>query len=139
MLAQKCSCYKLGQFQFHPFDSFWVEKFFRVVRIMGLVGIKLNLTIQLSWLTLFKMGGKKALIPTSFLPVTSANMEISPEKLSFNPLSHWCKIWRPYYLVSVLNYWTWTNSTPQKIGFSGQLLIKLKLWPHLQYNFIHVK
>ena len=35
-----------------------------------------------------------------------------------------CKISGPY-LVPVLNYWTWTKATPQKISFAGQIHIKL--------------
>ena len=62
---------------------------------------------------------------TSFSPVTSTNVRISPWNIltfSFNLLPHWCKVSRPY-LVPVPNYWTWTMSTQEKIGFCGQILI----------------
>ena len=41
-------------------------------------------------------------------------------------LLHWCKISR-LYLVPVPNYWTWTNTAPQKRVFSGQIFIKSTL------------
>ena len=31
-------------------------------------------------------------------------------------------------LVPVPDYWTWTKTTPQKNDFSGQILLKLRLW-----------
>ena len=44
---------------------------------------------------------------------------------------HSCKISGPY-LVPVSNYWTWAKTTPQKIGFSGQIRVKLSY-----DNFFH--
>ena len=58
-------------------------------------------------LTLFRMGGggKKA-PPTSFSPVTSTNVRISPQNfLTFSLLPHWCKI-SSLYQVPVPNYRT---------------------------------
>ena len=49
--------------------------------------------------------GQKA-PPTSFSPVTSTNVRISPENFltfSFNPFTDWCKI-SSLYLVPVPNY-----------------------------------
>ena len=56
--------------------------------------------------------------------------------------------------MPVPNYWTWSKIAPQKSDFSGQILMKLRLWnffhrntqsyqtlvtwPHLQYNLSHV-
>ena len=37
-------------------------------------------------------------------------------------MPHWCKTSRAY-LVPVQNYWAWTKTTPQKRGFSGQILM----------------
>ena len=45
-------------------------------------------------LTLIRMGGGKKQLCTSFPPVTSTNIEISPQNFltfSFNPLPHLCK------------------------------------------------
>ena len=69
-------------------------------------------------LTLFKMGrrAKKALL-TSFSIVTSTNIETKPQKLYFQLFfPRLCKILRPY-LVPVLNYQTWANSTSQIVFF----------------------
>ena len=57
-------------------------------------------------------------------------------------------------LVPIPNYWTCIKSSSQKIGVSGQILIKSRLrlvsfsqrssyqtlvtWPHLQYNLSHM-
>ena len=49
--------------------------------------------------------GQKA-PPTSFSPVTSTNVRISPKNFltfSFNPFTDWCKI-SSLYLVPVPNY-----------------------------------
>ena len=49
--------------------------------------------------------GQKA-PPTSFSPVTSTNVRISPQNFltfSFNPFTDWCKI-SSLYLVPVPNY-----------------------------------
>ena len=59
-------------------------------------------------LTLFRMGGAKKPPPppTSFSPVTSTNVRISPQNFltfSFNPFTDWCKI-SSLYLVPVPNY-----------------------------------
>ena len=86
-------------------------------------------------LTLFRMEETKSPLttPTDFSPVTFANVRISPQTflifwfLGWTFLPHLRKISRRY-LVLVPNYWTWTKSTPQKIDFSSQILIKLRLW-----------
>ena len=71
-------------------------------------------------------GGKKT--SSSFAPLISINVRITPKNfLTFRHLAYLCKISRPY-LVPVTNYSTWTKSTPQKMCFPGQLLIKLRLW-----------
>ena len=60
-------------------------------------------------------GGQKD-PPTSFSPVISTNVGISPKNVltfSFNPLPHWCKI-PSLYLVPVPNHWTWTKTTPRR-------------------------
>ena len=56
------------------------------------------------------LGQKSPLPPpppsTSFFPITSTNVGISPKNFlafSFNPLTHWCKI-SSLYLVPVRNY-----------------------------------
>ena len=83
------------------------------------------------FLTLFRMGGQKAPPPpTSFSPVTSTNVVISPKTfwlLVLTLLPHWCEI-SSLYLVPVSNYWIWTKATPQQKQFFGQILIKLRLW-----------
>ena len=61
----------------------------------------------------------KSLPPTSFSVVTPTNVKIRPKIFwllvsTFLPLL--CKISRSY-LKPVRNYWTWTNSTPQKNWF----------------------
>ena len=75
-------------------------------------------------------GAKMSRPLTSFSPATSTKIEISPKNLltfSYTTLlQHWCKFPRSY-LVPVINYWTWAKSTPQKIDFSAQFLIKLRL------------
>ena len=63
-------------------------------------------------------------------PLPPINIGIRPRNswlIISTSLPHLCKISRPY-LVQVPNYWTWTKSIPQKIGFSGEILIKLRLW-----------
>ena len=75
-------------------------------------------------LTLLKMEAKRT--HTSFPPVTSVNVEISPQNF-LTLLTQWCEISRPY-LVPVPNYWTWTKTTPQKSGCFGQIPIKSRLW-----------
>ena len=72
-------------------------------------------------------GGRKKPPPTSFSPVTSTNVGLSPQNFLTNPLPRWCKTSRSY-LVLVPNYWTWTKITSQKSGFSGEILVKLTLW-----------
>ena len=97
--------------------------------------MRFKLILHKKWsfpLTLFRMGRRvgKKVPPTSFSPVTSTNVGISPQNFltfSFNPLIDCCKI-SSLYLVPVPNYWTWTKTTPQKSDFSGQILIKLRLW-----------
>ena len=78
-------------------------------------------------LTLFRIGWgscKKAPIPVfplEHLPT----YELFPKTfwlLVFMLLLHCCEILRPY-LVPVSNYWTWTTSTAQKIGFSSQIFM----------------
>ena len=67
---------------------------------------------------------------TSFSPVTSTNVGIGPQNFltfSLTLLPHWCKI-SSLYLVPIPNYWTLTRATIKKGGFSGQILIKLRLW-----------
>ena len=57
--------------------------------------------------------------PTSFCPVTSTNVGISPKTfwlLVLTLLTDWCKIWI-LYLVSLPNCWTWTKTTSQKKWF----------------------
>ena len=70
----------------------------------------------------YKVGrwvGEFEKIPTSFSPVTSTNVGVTPQNfwlLLLNFLPHWCKISRPH-LVLVLNYWTWAKNIPQKKQF----------------------
>ena len=108
-------------------------------------------------LTLFSIGGggRQNGSPTSFFPVTSTNVGISPQNFltfNFNHLSHWCKISRPY-LVPVPNHWSWTKTTPQKkwyfwsnpykievmiTSLIEMLELRLVTWTNLQYNMNHV-
>ena len=106
-------------------------------------------------LPLFRMRGegvrgKKVLPPpppsTSFFPITSTNVGISPKNFlafSFNPLTHWCKI-SGLYLVPVRNYWTWTKITPQKKQFfwSKQYKIEVMITSLIEMlqlpNFAHI-
>ena len=101
-------------------------------------------------LTLFRMGGRgKKGSPTSFSPVASTNVGISPRLLpnSFKISSS--------YLVSVPNHGTCTKTTPQKKQFFWSNPYKLEVmitsliqmlggyqtlvkWPHLQYDLNHV-
>ena len=65
-----------------------------------------------------------------FPPVTSINVKITLKTcwlLLLTLLPHWCKLSRPY-LVPVPNYWTWIKANTEKSVFSGQILIKLRLW-----------
>ena len=51
-------------------------------------------------------GGIKKVLPTSFSPVTSTNVGMSPKNFlpfSFNPFPHWWKI-LSLYQVSIPNY-----------------------------------
>ena len=60
-------------------------------------------------------GAKRTSQLTSFSSETSANAGVSPQNVltfNFNPFP-------------VPNYWSWTKTTPQKSGFSGQILVKL--------------
>ena len=66
-------------------------------------------------------GEQKAPPPllTSFSPVTSTNVRISPKTfqlLVLTFLPHWCKISR-LYLVPVPDYWIWTKTTRKKKWF----------------------
>ena len=83
---------------------------------------------------------------TSFFPITSTNVGISPKNFlafSFNPLTHWCKI-SGLYLVAVRNYWTWTKITPQKKQFfwSKQYKIEVMITSLIEMlqlpNFAHI-
>ena len=65
-----------------------------------------------------------------FPPVTSINVKITHKTcwlLLLTLLPHWCKLSKPY-LVPVPNYWTWIKANTEKSVFSGQILIKLRLW-----------
>ena len=65
-----------------------------------------------------------------FPHVTSINVKITLKTcwlLLLTLLPHWCKLSRPY-LVPVPNYWTWIKANTEKSVFSGQILIKLRLW-----------
>ena len=66
--------------------------------------------------------------PTSFFPVTSTNVEISPQNvlLVLIFLSQWCKFSRSY-LLSVQVIEPEPRVPLKKIVFSGQVLIKLRL------------
>ena len=73
------------------------------------------------------MGGRRP--PSSFSSVTSANVGISPKNFltfSFNPFATWYKI-SSLYLVPVPNYELEPRPPLKKSGFSGQILIKLRL------------
>ena len=60
-------------------------------------------------------GGAKMPHSTSFSPVTSTNVGISPKNF-LTLLPHWCEI-PSLYLMPVPNYWTWTKTAPQKKQF----------------------
>ena len=69
---------------------------------------------QAQVLTLFRMEVAKKALTTNFSPATSTNVGISSKTfwlLVSTPLSHLCKISRPY-LVPVSNYWIWNKSSP---------------------------
>ena len=117
---------------------------YRIYRVIDIRYESNNLALKIlkldvRILTLFRMeeGGKKPPPPsTSFSQVTSTNVGISPQNflnpktfqiLALIAFPHWCKI-SSLYLMPIQNYWTWTKSTPQKSSFSGQILIKLRLW-----------
>ena len=73
--------------------------------------------------------GQKVPLPV-FFPVTSTTEELPAKTfwlLVLTLLPHCCKT-SSSYLVPVPYYWTWTNTTPQKSDFSGQILKKLRLW-----------
>ena len=56
--------------------------------------------------------------------------ELAPKSfwlLLLTLLPYWCKI-SSLNLAPIPNYWTWTRTTPKKSAFSGQILIKLRLW-----------
>ena len=69
-------------------------------------------------LTLFRIGWQKV-NPTSFSPVTSINVGISPKNLlnfSFKPFP--TLVWNFKGIPSAVpNYWTWTKTTLQKKRF----------------------
>ena len=67
---------------------------------------------------LIQNGGQKA-SPTSFFPLRSVNVKISPDNrfLDLIILPNWCKISR-LYLALVPNYWTWNKNISQKNWFS---------------------
>ena len=94
--------------------------------------------------------------PTSFSPVTSTNVGATTKSfwlLVLTLLIHLYQISRSC-LVPIPNYWTYIKSSSQKVGVSGQILIKSRLrlvsfsqrssyqtlvtWPHLQYNLSHM-
>ena len=60
-------------------------------------------------------GGAKMPHSTSFSPVTSTKVGISPKNF-LTLLPHWCEI-PSLYLMPVPNYWTWTKTAPQKKQF----------------------
>ena len=74
-------------------------------------------------------GGQKDFPPTSFSPVTSANVGISPQNfltVILTLLPHWCKLSRRY-LEPVPNYWTWTKAIPHKKQFSSSNPYKIEV------------
>ena len=90
-------------------------------------------------------GWKKA-PPTSFSLVTSIKVGISPKKLwhfVLTLLLHCFKIARSY-LLSVLNYWTWTKCTSQKTCFFSEMLelpnfgymATSRIWFELFWSFV---
>ena len=88
---------------------------------------------KLQHFTLLRTRGKgrdkKVLPPTSFSPVTSTNVGISPKTfwiLVLTIFPHWCKI-SSLYLVPVPNYWTWTKTTPQTKPFSRSNPYKIQV------------
>ena len=74
-----------------------------------------------SFLTLFRMEGRES--GKRSLLVFLNTFWI----LVLNFLPYWRKILGPY-LAPVSNYWTWTKTSPQKIGFSDRIRIKFELW-----------
>ena len=67
--------------------------------------------------------------PTSLFTVTSTDKGISLQTSWLLVLTIFlCNHFSSPYLISVPNYLTWTKSTPQNNNFSGQILIKLRLW-----------
>ena len=83
-------------------------------------------------LTLFRMEGRQKGPPTSFSPVTSTNVRISPQNfpqktfwlLILTLLTDWCII-SSLHLVPVPNCWTSTKTTPQKKRFFCPNLYKI--------------
>ena len=70
-------------------------------------------------LTLFGMGGGGGKAPYQFFPYNLYKQELVPKNfllLVLILLPHWCKILRSY-LVPL-----------KKFSFSGQIIIKLRLW-----------
>ena len=80
------------------------------------------------------LGGATKEAPTSFSSVTSSNVRVSPQNFltsSFNIFVTLLKVSRPC-LISVLNCWTWSKTTSQKICF----LVK-SLWNQSYDNLSH--
>ena len=90
------------------------------IMILEFVKLSLLATLRDKFFNPIQDGGEgKTAPPTSFSPVISTNVRISPQNFlafSFDPLTGWCKIWS-LYLVSVPNYWTWTKTMPKKNRF----------------------
>ena len=65
---------------------------------------------------------------TIFSSVTSTNVRISPHNFLTYSFDLFVTPGSIPYPVPVPNYWTWAKITPQKIVFSGQIFIQLRLW-----------
>ena len=98
-------------------NLFWVS----LVLTISNISLLCNVYIQ--------DGGGQKDPSTSFSPVTSTNVEISPQNFltfNFNPFVTLVLISMPY-LVPVPNYWTWTKTKPQKSVFFWSYPYKIEV------------
>ena len=120
----------IGTFRFSPNFASAIKQSEKTICswLQAIFPYSLILTLFRMWWGLARWQLKDP--PNSFSSVTSANVAASPKTfwlLVLTLLPHWCKI-SSSYLVPVPNYSTYTKTTPQKSGFFGQVLIKLRLW-----------
>ena len=103
----------------HEFPIINLETFYFTEEHLGICQTSMCSTLCfIKHLCVSGWGFKKLPVPAKSYPKTFWFLVLTL-------LPHWCKI-SSLYLMPVPNYWT--KTTPQKSAFSGQILIKLRLW-----------